>query len=321
MKKEISLMAEGGGMRGAYVFGALIGLDLLSKKFSINDIKYFSSSSASAITIMYLLSGQLYNDGFALWRKEVTDNKFLNVKKISELFFGKEILDVDYLCDVLLKQNHPLNMSKLKKTDKLLFISVTNAITAELEFLVNSKEFRKKLIVEGDEVKVQNWLKFDIYDVLKATAAAPIVYDKSVFLGDTPYVDGGLFDPPSFDLPFIKESKKIVILTRPKSRLTHYNPMFKLAYKEYMRLNNKKKLISYEVYNKLRDKERYNYEEKEKVYSKLATEGKILLIRPFEDIKPFNNGVKYLGYLITMGISDVYQRRTEILKFLGISEK
>lgn len=171
-----ALVVQGGGMRGVYSMAALAALDEAGYR---NAFDVIAGSSAGAINAAYFLAGQA-DDAVHLYIDYLSNRKFVNFVRV------KKIVDIDYLVDVALREYLPLDIDALRETATLLEIMVTDAETGELKVLANRDE-------EYDFYDT-------IYEIIRATAALPGLYNKKVPVGSGVYVDGGATD----SLPLIR---------------------------------------------------------------------------------------------------------------------
>ena len=77
MSKKV-LFAQGGGMRRAFSFGAMMGLIYIFDDEYLDIFDEFTADSASCATQVYLLSGQFKSVGYEIWTKGVKRKHFLN---------------------------------------------------------------------------------------------------------------------------------------------------------------------------------------------------------------------------------------------------
>ena len=156
----------GGALSCGYSAGALLAL-VRHCGLSFPHVIVASSGSAGAAT--YKTAGQ---DNFIeyFWGHSLSKKQFISLRR-----FWK-IMDIDYLVDEIFKKQAPLDVEKLKASPTKLFISVTNYKTGKPHFFSNQ-----------DEV--------DIFEVLRASKAAPLLYNKTVTINGVEYVDGALGAP------------------------------------------------------------------------------------------------------------------------------
>src|SRR5581483_1480122 len=146
-----ALVVEGGGMRGAYAAGALVGLDAAGERF---DAVYASSSGACSAA--YLHARQ--PEGLRIWQEHLDGAKLLRARN---LLVGRPYLDLEYLVDEVFARRVPLDLARLRAAEAPLWITLTDARTGRAEY----RDLRR----EADPLRV-----------LKATAALPIAYARPV---------------------------------------------------------------------------------------------------------------------------------------------
>lgn len=213
-------------MRGVYSMAALAELERqgLSNAFDV-----VIGSSAGAINAAYFLAGQA-QEAVGIYTDSISNLSFINPLRLWR------IIDVDYLINNALRQKLPLDVATLAASPGQLRVVVTNALTAEPETIhVDSSH--------------------DIYEVFRATAALPGLYNRRVTLDGTHYVDGGLSDAIPLEAAYADASLVLATLTRrpnyrqrPPARpvqvvtralLRNHSPAIRdIVSKEYVRLNH-----------------------------------------------------------------------------------
>lgn len=177
-------------MRGAYVLGAV---DALFSHYGLKQVDVVTGTSGSVGTLAYYAAGQFY-PGYYIWTEEIPRADFLS-------FFnplrGKPIMDIDYLIDESFKKKIPITVKNLKNSKTKLVASLASRNTGAVEYI--------------DAHTCQH----DFFEVLRATMAAPIVYNKTVQLGSEHYFDAFFSDPIPLDNPFVQDTRKIIILSKP----------------------------------------------------------------------------------------------------------
>ena len=194
-----ALVVQGGGMRGVYSMGALAYLEEvgLSRAFDL-----IIGSSAGAINGAYLLSGQA-KDAVRVYIDYLSRRSFINFFRI------RKIVNIDWLVDVALKENTPLDINSIKESSSTLQVILTNAKTGEPEVISNRDDN-----------------EFDFYEAIRATAALPGLYNKKITIHGNDYVDGGLADalPIKRAIEFGSQTS-LVVVTREKN--FRYKPVSK----------------------------------------------------------------------------------------------
>lgn len=193
----IGLVVQGGGMRGVYSMGALAALEEMGFCQSFD---HLVGSSAGALNGAYFLTGQA-SYGVETYIHHLSKKSFVNPFRL------KKIVDIDYLVDQIGKKVRPLHLDKLLSSPTTLHISLTEKSQAQTRYVTNRTP------------------GIDIWEAFRATAAIPLLYNKSVKVGDGHYVDGAI----SARLPIQRVVEfgchyVVVIVTMPHShRITSTN--------------------------------------------------------------------------------------------------
>lgn len=162
-----ALVVQGGGLRGIYSLSALAVLEEQGLRDAFSRV---IGSSAGAINGAYFLAGQA-GESLSIYTEDLSNRRFVNPWR-----FWK-IVDVDYMIDVL-REKHHLDEEAMSKAPATLYTVLTDAKTAETR-VVSSRE-----------------PDLDVYEVFRATAALPGLYNKKIKVepGAARYVDGGVSD-------------------------------------------------------------------------------------------------------------------------------
>jgi predicted patatin/cPLA2 family phospholipase len=183
-----ALVVEGGGMRGAYAAGAIIGLQQAGERF---DAVYASSSGACSAA--YFAAGQ--PEGLSIWREHLDGPKLI---RASNLLRGRPLLDLGYLVDEVFARRVPLDVAALRRAPHPTWVTVTHAGTGEAEH----RDLRREKAP---------------LETLRASAALPFAYGRTVKLDGARYVDGGLADPIPLRRALEDGADEVtVVLTRPR---------------------------------------------------------------------------------------------------------
>jgi len=215
----IGLVVQGGGMRGVYSMGALAALEEMGFTHCFD---HLVGSSAGALNGAYFLTGQA-SYGVETYLHYLSKKSFVNPFRFTR------IVDIDYLVDQIGKKVRPLHLDKLRTSPTTLHVSLTERTHAHTRWVTNRTP------------------DIDIWEAFRATAAIPLLYNKSVKVGDGHYVDGSL----SARIPLRRMMEHacryvVVILTMPHShRITpthswlqsltwpatrHYSPALRHAF-------------------------------------------------------------------------------------------
>lgn len=151
--KKIAIVLSGGGMTCVYQVGVL---QALREKFAVApDI--IVGSSGSAGTVAYFATEQ-FETIKHIWLDLLSTNKFISLWRIWK------IMDIDYLIDVIFKKEALLDVLKLTKTKAKYFIAATNSETGRVRWFTNGAEQY-------------------IFEILRASKAMPVAYNKRVGIG------------------------------------------------------------------------------------------------------------------------------------------
>jgi predicted patatin/cPLA2 family phospholipase len=206
---KIAVVVQGGGMRGVYSMAAL---DALAESKYADDIKYIVGSSAGAINASYYISKRT-KQAVDFYVRYLSNKDFVNFLRL------KKIVDIDFMVDTL-KAKNPLEIDLLEKSKIVFDIMLTDAET-------------------GAPFQYRNDGKADIYELIRATSALPLLYGKIVDIEGEGYVDGGVATPIPFQDELIEEyDLTIVILTkdicaRPKEMGFLMRKAYKLFLSKY----------------------------------------------------------------------------------------
>ncbi len=192
--RKKALVIEGGGMRGVFLTGVLQAFH----ERGYFPWKMIAGSSAGALTGTAYAAGQIYLARDAFFTKLLSGD-FIHLKNIMNP--DKHIMDLDWMIDVILKGDEPLDLAALRRSCP---VYITGTLCRE-DSLPKTVYFNSR--------------KDDIFTVLKATAALPVIYRGFGNYKDLNFLDGGLFDP----IPYMKaleagyeENEILVIVTRPR---------------------------------------------------------------------------------------------------------
>jgi predicted acylesterase/phospholipase RssA len=160
----IGLVVQGGGMRGVYSMAALAALEEMGFGQCFDHV---AGSSAGALNGAYFITGQA-SYGVETYIHYLSRKVFVNPFRL------KKVVDIDYLVDHIGKKARPLHLHKLHSAHTTLHISLTESTHAQTRYVTNRTP------------------GIDIWEAFRATAAIPLLYNKSVKVGDGHYVDGSI---------------------------------------------------------------------------------------------------------------------------------
>ncbi len=200
-------MLQAGGLRCSYSAGVLCAI---AETYGICHPDILVGSSGSTGSLAYYLAGQ-YRSIQNIWTNLLTAPKFISWRRIFK------IMDIDYLIDVVFKQQEPLDIEKIYNSNSRLFISTTRYQDGKLKFFTN---------------------KDDVFEALRASKAIPMITGKKVIIRGTEYVDGSI--STSFDINIqkaIEEGAKNIIVIKDSEGVSFVT---KVLYYLYSFFVNKK---------------------------------------------------------------------------------
>ena len=279
---NISLILEGGGMRGVYSAGVL---DLLLDKDI--DIKYCVGVSAGACNCVSYISKQKKRN-YRVNINYINDKRYLSIRN---LLLTGSAFGMDMLFDIIPNELEVFDHETYINSNAKFFVGSTNCDTGLPEFY-NIKDFN-----------------IDGYDALKASISLPLVA-KIINYDNKNLLDGGIAAP----IPVQKAiedgiEKHVIILTRHrgyKKEKTKIMPIIKRKYKNYPKLveaiENR-----YKIYNDTLE-----------LINKLEKEGKCFVISPSTPLKVsrFERDKEKLKIVYSQGYEDALKLSENLKIFL-----
>ncbi|MBQ1275185.1 MAG: patatin family protein [Cellulosilyticum sp.] len=252
MTSKIGLIAEGGGMRGAYTAGILE----VFLEHNI-DFPYAIGVSAGANTLCSYLSKQNLRNK-RLYTEWITDKRFINWRN---LFTEGAYFGMHFLFNELPVHLDPFDFKAFKNNPATFKVGVTNCFTGQCEFM---------------EPKLSPSLE-DSDEILKASSSLPFM-SKMVYLNGTPYLDGGI----SNSIPIDQAEKdgftyNVVILTR--------NANYRKTYSKKMDIFAKHSLKRYPQLAKAIGQRAQMYNRTLDYLKKQEQEGKVFIFRPNQPLE------------------------------------
>ena len=185
---KLSLVIEGGGLRGSFAIGAL---SELARLLPVRPAHVYATSSG-APNAAYFATGQL-REGLRIWEERTHGAQLVDYRK---LLGAGPVLKVDELVDVF-RRDIRLDVGALERSPSRLHIAVTEAETGDLEVLDATPD--------------------NIFELLAAAMAVPFAYGKLVSVAGRRYFDGGFRAPVAIREALARAPDKIiVILTKPR---------------------------------------------------------------------------------------------------------
>jgi len=283
---KISVIAEGGAFRTAYVMGAL---NALYSHFGLKRVDYVAGSSISLGLLSYYILGRIH-EAFAIVENYLSKSPAIG---ISNVIKRRPFVDVDYVIDKVLKINEPSLSDKLSNLETVFVIPVTDVKTGIVRYFTNH---------DG----------YDLFEVMRAGIAMPLAYNKAVKIGGGAYVDGGLVDPVPIGFPAVKQSKKIIILTKTEKEVKGWNPI------ERTLLKLLKWKMEPGLYKAFQNAGKV-YRERMSEIKRLEEEGNIV-IRPKKKMSRFGRNIRTIKKNAMHGYSAVASNE-QVIELIGDLKK
>ena len=168
----LGIVAPGGGLRGAFVAGAL---EALVDHFGVTHPKMVFGCSGSAAPFAYYVSGQ-YQVGYEVY-KHLSQSKLVNLSRVLEghSVSLSKLFDFNILREAF-ESKYPLDVNAVQSSPTQLVVGLTQ-------------------YGSGKSVYLSDWNKYPLVDALLASKAMPIVHSGKVTVGDEIFTDGELACP------------------------------------------------------------------------------------------------------------------------------
>lgn len=277
---KVSLILEGGGMRGIYTAGVL---------------DFFMDNNIEFLNIIGVSAGALVATSYKSWQKYRSKEIFLKFSydkrylSINSLIKTKNIFGVEFIFNTIPDELLPFDYEEFNKNKMQLQAVITNVETGKAEYPV---------------VKT---LKDDL-DYLIATSSLPFV-SRNVTIKDNNYLDGGIADPIPVNYAIQqKYDYHIIVLTRDE----HYRK------KQHKTLSLLRKYRPYIDFNNVLNNRATNYNQTISKIKSLEEEGKALVIRPTKpvSIDRFEKNPEKLQVLYEEGYNDAANKFNDLINFI-----
>jgi len=179
---ETVLVLEGGGLRGAFVAGVLAEFERSGAlRFS-----HVYATSAAAASAAYFLAGQI-EQAVGIWKDRTHGGQLISAL---HLLKGRGLMDIEGLVRVFQQE---LDARGVASSPVRLRVAVTNCNTGGADHVVVTEQ--------------------NVFPLLKATMALPVVYGRVVDVDGVPYIDGGIADAIPFEAALALEPRRVIVVT------------------------------------------------------------------------------------------------------------
>lgn len=159
MQNHIAIVISWGGMTASYQAGCVYAL---ATHLGCTDVDIVIAGSWWCGTMSYYVAQQ-YEQIKHIRCDLLSTSKFIHKRRMSK------VIDIDYLIDTVFKQQASLDISQIKSSSTKYYITATNQASGQVEFL--------------------NTKNHDVYELMRASKAMPIVYNKSITINNKSYGD------------------------------------------------------------------------------------------------------------------------------------
>jgi predicted patatin/cPLA2 family phospholipase len=310
---DLTIICGDGGLQGGFIAGAFSEL-IARFPAHVCGAASFLSVSASVGGLFYYLSHGENHPGSHIWTKELASREFSSGKTLAALFERRPVYDIDYMVDVIFRQRNPLDVEKIKAAPQAVYVPILNYDTLEVEYFTNRPE--RPIVRDGLSVRTRDLREYDVYDLIRASNAAPVLYDKVVYLGGRRYVDAGQLEPYAVDVP--AHGKKLLIVNRYDASwldVIKYGAAG-FSWANIAPLFDRRNLRR-EIYAAIMYKPRI-YNSLRAAAETLRHEGRLFLIKPSEKLRSrLKNGVEDLRFNFEAGRNCVRAQLAEIKDFVA----
>ena len=276
---KITLVLEGGAMRGLYTAGVL-------DVFMENDIKIDTILGVSA-GALFGINYKSKQVGRALRYnlKYAHDKRYMGMYS---LITTGDVMNKEFCFNKLVYELDPLDFKTYDCSDVEFYAVVTNVETGKAEYIEIS-DAKKDM------------------EYLRASGSMPFV-SNLVEINGNKYLDGAVSDPIPFKKALEMGCEKIIIVqTRPADYIKSKSWLpFELVYKKYPEFVKTAK-DSYINYNKTLE-----------LIKKYENEGKIIVLRPSEKIKMrrVEKNLNKLQAIYNVGVKDCNLNLSRIKEYI-----
>ncbi|NVB43032.1 patatin-like phospholipase family protein [Pseudenhygromyxa sp. WMMC2535] len=185
---KLSLVIEGGGLRGAFAVGALAEL---ARVLPVPVHQVYATSSG-APNAAYFAAGQI-EDGVRIWQQRTHGAQLVDYRN----FVGtRPVMKIDELVSVF-RDEIKLDPAAIERSPIDLHIALTE--------------------VDSGQGALVQATRDNIFDLLAAAMAIPVAYGKVVPVAGGRYIDGGFRAPVAIREALAAGADKvIVVLTKPR---------------------------------------------------------------------------------------------------------
>lgn len=208
---QIAMILGDGGVKAGFIAGAADAiLDNLPNPEKA--IKTMVGTSASSGNVIYYLSYGEDHPGEQMWTTILADKRFMNFDGVKDIYSNRPLYDLDYMVEQIFEIENPIDPQVIHSHEVKFIIPVLGRNSSTATYFTNDEralEFNKQT-----KTQFKSANNLNLYDLIKASSAAPLIYDRTVTLDGQEYLDAAAVEPLPFDLPGVSHLKKVIILTK-----------------------------------------------------------------------------------------------------------
>jgi predicted patatin/cPLA2 family phospholipase len=171
-------------LRGAFVAGVLAEFQA-SRRL---DFSHIFATSAAAASAAYMIAGQI-DRALAIWRDRTHGAQLISPR---HLLRGRGLMDIEGLVEVF-QGDLSLDAEELARSATALYVAVTNCHTGTADHVLATQS--------------------NLFQLLKATMALPLVYGRVVHVEGVAYIDGGVADAIPLEAALAVEARRVIVVT------------------------------------------------------------------------------------------------------------
>jgi predicted patatin/cPLA2 family phospholipase len=180
-----ALIIGPGGLRGAYNAGAAVQLGRTVGTDAIDSVY----ASSVGVYMGAFFAAEQFHPIEHVWRNLVHGDQLVDIKKV---LVGRSWLDLEYLVDVLSRddENTRMDTDKATQSDTNLIFTLTNSGTGEAVYVTPTQD--------------------NIFQLMTASCAVPFMHP-AVTIDNYTFIDGGIADPLPIEKAFNDGHDRIIV--------------------------------------------------------------------------------------------------------------
>jgi predicted patatin/cPLA2 family phospholipase len=202
---DTALIIGPGGLRGAYNAGAAVQLGRTVGTDAIDSVY----ASSVGVYMGAFFAAEEFHPIEHVWRNLVHGDQLVDIKKVMA---GRSWLDLEYLVEVLSRNNENTRLDTVKATqsDTNLIFTLTDKRTGEAIYVTPNQD--------------------NIFQLMTASCAVPFMHP-AVEIDNNTFIDGGIADPLPIEKAFNDGHDRIIVVDdKPVNTRTNSYTMWSLSW-------------------------------------------------------------------------------------------